>query len=130
MEKEARKIKTNKCFLDDEEYKRRARGLYSNLRASWERALEEVALSGTVMRHRDYINSKKVKNLAALDQEICSKWSQNFSRCCDFTESHDTSRGRTQELPEPEELFEDVTELKKWVYRLKKEHQEIEKSSD
>ena len=127
--KEARRIQANRAKLDDETYKTDARGFYSNLRASWERALEEVALSDTVMRHRDYIKSKNVRKLAALDRKICSDWSRNFGRCCDFTESHDTSRGRAQELPEPKILFDDIKELKEWVDELKEAHKEIDRQS-
>lgn len=125
MEKFARKIRSERISLDDEAYKRVAREFYGNLRASWERALEEVALSHTVMRHRDYINSKNVKNLSVLDHEICKTWSENFGKCCDFIEAHDTSRGRAQELPEPEELLQDIEILKQWVDGLKEAHKKL-----
>ncbi len=125
MEKSARKIRSERNSLDDEAYKRAAREFYGNLRASWERALEEVALSHTVMRHRDYINSKNVKNLAVLNQEICKSWGENFGKCCDFIDAHDTSRGRAQELPEPDELLQDIETLKQWVLGLKEAHKKL-----
>lgn len=122
MEKTARVLRDERGRFDDESYKRKAREFYSHLRASWERGLEEIALSNTVMRHRDYIKSTNVKNLAALTPVLCKTWSDNFKSCCDYTESHDTSRGRAQELPEPNELLEDVEKLKVWVLELKTTH--------
>ncbi len=129
LEKEARDLSRRRSDLTEEEYKSIARSFYSKLRTSWERALEEVGLSHTVMRHRDYINPKNLKNISALDVSDCEVWSGNFSSCCDYVEAHDASRGRNQALPEPDVLISDVQSLSGWVTGLKEKHKAISQST-
>ncbi len=125
LEKEARKLGRDRNDLTDEEYKNKARNFYSKLRSSWERALEEVGLSHTVMRHRDYINPKNLKNISALDAAFCEAWSENYSKCCDYVDAHDGSRQRNITLPEPNVLLDDVTLLSDWVNGLKEKHKSL-----
>ena len=105
--------------MTDEIYKNSAKQFYSKLRASWERALEEVGLSNTVMRHRDYINATELSKISVLEQSDCKIWKDNFSKCCDFVEAHDAARGRNITLPEPNILLLDTAVLKAWVETVK-----------
>ncbi|MFL0801462.1 MAG: AAA family ATPase [Agarilytica sp.] len=125
LEKQTREIARKRNDFTDEEYKAVARSFYSKLRTSWERALEEVGLSHTVMRHRDYINPKNLNNISALELPDCQQWSQNYGVCCDYVEAHDGSRGRNQALPEPDVLEKDVKALSDWVKNLKQKHKAI-----
>jgi len=125
LEKEAREIARARNDLTEEEYKTVARSFYSKLRTSWERALEEVGLSHTVMRHRDYINPKSLNNISALELADCQEWSRNYGVCCDYVEAHDGSRGRNQTMPEPDVLNNDVVSLSSWVSSLKEKHKAI-----
>ncbi len=119
LEKEARNLNNNRSSMTDEIYKNSAKQFYSKLRASWERALEEIGLSNTVMRHRDYINSKELNKISALEQTDCKIWKDNFSKCCNFVEAHDAARGRNLTLPEPNVLLSDTITLKTWVETVK-----------
>jgi hypothetical protein len=125
LEKEAREIARTRNDLTEEEYKTVARSFYSKLRTSWERALEEVGLSHTVMRHRDYINPKSLNNISVLELADCQEWSRNYGVCCDYVEAHDGSRGRNQAMPEPDVLNNDVVSLSSWVSSLKEKHKAI-----
>ena len=125
LEKDAREIARNRIHLTDEEYKAEARSFYSKLRTSWERALEEVGLAHTVMRHRDYINPKSLNNISALELSDCREWNRNYGICCDYVEAHDGSRGRNQAMPEPDILIDDVASLLSWVSSLKEKHKAI-----
>lgn len=125
LEKEARELGRERHNLTEEKYKACARSFYSKLRTSWERALEEVGLSHTVMRHRDYINPKGLKNISALDIVACEVWSENYGSCCDYVDAHDASRGRNQTLPEPDALTADVQALSNWIADLKEKHKDI-----
>lgn len=121
LEKDARRLRNTRSEMSDEQYKLGARDLYSNMRASWERALEEVGLSHVVMRHRDEIKAGNgnIQKLSALDAETCDVWYGEYSKCCDYINAHDSSRGRNQEMPEPEEVIQDVEALTSWVRELK-----------
>ena len=58
LEKQARALLLVRAREDEETYKREASYFYDDLRAAWERALEEVAFAHVVMRHRDYIRGR------------------------------------------------------------------------
>lgn len=121
LEKDALRLRNTRSETSDEQYKLQARDLYSNMRASWERALEEVGLSHVVMRHRDEIKAGNgnIQKLSALDADACDAWYSEYSKCCDYVSAHDSSRGRNQEMPEPGEVIQDVEALNAWVRDLR-----------
>jgi len=119
MEKRARAMLLVRTREDEETYKREASYFYDDLRAAWERALEEIAFAHVLMRHRDYINAKELMRVSAVTPEDCRIWSENFGKCCDLIAGHDGSRGRNRAMPEPEELLQDVQALDAWVRDLR-----------
>lgn len=119
LEKEARKLRDTRDDLTQEDYNNKAGSFYSRMRASWERALEEVGLCRVVVRHRDYIDPKDIAKISAIDLSSCEKWYECYKRCCDYVEGHDTSRARNQALPEPDKLLEECAELSAWVKSLR-----------
>lgn len=42
-------------------YRQEVQRIYSSLRNTWERAIEDVAFHGVICRHRDYINTKYLR---------------------------------------------------------------------
>lgn len=126
LEKRARAMVQVRASKDEEEYKLEAKHFYDDLRAAWERALEEVAFAHVVMRHRDYINVKDLSRVAALTERDCQSWNDNFAKCCDLMAGHDESRGRNRAMPEPEELSRDVQALNTWVLDLKDRQKTIQ----
>lgn len=121
LEKSARDAKRLFEANDDEGYKLAATSVYSKLRATWERALEDIVFANVIMRHRDYINIKGLNRVAALEEEDVQTFQRGFKKCCDFVDAHDPSRGHDPEPPEPDELMNDIQILKDWseVLRLK-----------
>jgi len=119
LEKRARAMVPVRATTDEETYKREARYFYDDLRAAWERALEEVAFAHVVMRHRDYIRSTDLLRVSALTEQDCNFWTDNFEKCCDLIAAHDGSRGRNRAMPEPGELLRDVQTLDTWVRNLR-----------
>ena len=55
LQESAQSLARTRPQADEETYERDARHFYDDLRAAWERALEEVAFAQVVMRHRDQI---------------------------------------------------------------------------
>ena len=108
LEKRARALLLVRAREDEETYKREGSHFYDDLRAAWERALEEVAFAHVVMRHRDYIRGRDLLRVSALTEQDCHSWSDNFGRCCDLIGGHDGSRGRNRAMPEPDELLRNV----------------------
>ena len=129
LEKRARGLMAVRTHDDEETYKHEASHFYDDLRAAWERALEEVAFAHVVMRHRDYIRGRDLLRVSALTEQDCHSWSDNFGRCCDLIAGHDGSRGRNRAMPEPEELLRDVQKLDAWVRDLKARQKAAQEAS-
>ncbi|MCJ2065981.1 AAA family ATPase [Methylobacterium sp. J-088] len=125
LAKEARAARILYDAQEDEEYGIAVSRIYSKLRSTWERALEEVAFCGVINRHRDYIATKdllKVTTLTAADVEA---FAAGFKRCCDQTESHDPAPGRNAAPPIPEELLKAVQDLSDWVERVREQQKAV-----
>lgn len=125
LEKQARNFIHARADKDDEFYKRDARHFYDDLRAAWERALEEIAFAHVVMRHRDYIRTQNLARVSALTEPDCRTWRENFKKCSDYIAGHDGSRGRNRAMPDPDELLQDVQALDAWVSNLKQRQKAI-----
>ena len=101
LEKVARDAKRLFEAHDDDGYKVAVASLYNRLRATWERALEDIVFANVIMRHRDYINTKDLKRVTALEGSDVQIFQNAFKKCCDFVDAHDPSRGHDPEPPEP-----------------------------
>ena len=119
LEKRARRILTIRNDKDEETYREAVGGFYSRLREAWERALEEVAFAGVILRHRDYIDAKNLGRAVAFSEQDSLDWATAFKKCSGLLTGHDSSQGRNRASPEPEELLQDVGRLNAWVRALK-----------
>ncbi len=119
LEKEARGARALYEAQDDEGYAEAAYRIYSRLRSTWERALEDVAFCNVLNRHRDYINAKDLMKVVALTEADVEGWSRAFKKCCDQTDAHDPARGRNAAPPPPDEVLSDVQQVLVWVSGLR-----------
>ena len=119
LEKSCREAQTLYTNNQDDEYRQQAASIYNNLRASWERGLEDIAFSRVVQRHRDYINAKDLKKVTVLSEADCDSFHAGFKKCCDIVDAHDPSSARNGEVPPPNEIFQDIQALKDWSSSLK-----------
>lgn len=115
LEKEARAAKTLFEAQDDASYAEAVAKIYNRLRSTWERALEDVAFCGVVTRHRDYINSKDLMKVTALEGADVKVFQAGYKKCCDQTDAHDPSRGRNAPAPSPDEVLADIGQVRPWV---------------
>lgn len=104
---------------DETKYNREVEEIYSDLRATWERTLEDVAFQRAVLRHRDYIDSGDLRKVSVLTLADCDDFRKHFLKCCDVVNSHDRSPGRNPEHPEPDELLADIQAQEDWVKSLR-----------
>jgi energy-coupling factor transporter ATP-binding protein EcfA2 len=119
LEKRARAARQLSEESRDEEYRGEAIAIYNVLRATWERTLESVAFAGVVQRHRDYIDAKHLRKAAVLTDQDCEAFQQGFRKCCDITDAHDPSIGRNAETPVPNEVLQDIQDLRDWIKSLR-----------
>ncbi|WP_287308455.1 AAA family ATPase [Mesorhizobium sp.] len=120
MEKDARAARTLYDNNDDAGYRDAVHRIYSNLRRTWERALEDVAFGGVIQRHRDYINAKNLRRATAFEDKDYQTFSAGFQKCSDWIDGHDGSRGRNAAPPTPNDLLADIKAVRDWVDDLKK----------
>ena len=113
-------LKARKVFDndDEQEYETVAASIYDYLRATWERALEDVAFFRVVQRHRDYIETKHLKKVTVLTEADCNIFQANFKKCCGVIDAHDQSRTRNAGTPTPDEMLTDIQALGDWVSDL------------
>jgi energy-coupling factor transporter ATP-binding protein EcfA2 len=125
LEKEARLAKLLYESDEQEKYNSEAARIYSNLRASWERGLEDVAFFRVVQRHRDYIETKNLKKASVLTEADCDAFRAGFQKCSDVVDAHDPSSGRNADAPPPDDLMMDIQALKNWVTSLRDRQKKI-----
>jgi len=125
MEKAARAARDLYEQNDDGGYRKAAADVYAPLRASWERAIEEVAFAHVLMRHRDYIDTKHLKKVAVLTAEDCDAFGFGYNKCCDAITAHDPAGGRNAEAPPPKEVLADIQALAAWVRRLRDKQKKV-----
>lgn len=87
--------------------------------------MEEVAFGGVILRHRDYIDAKKLSRATAFSEADRDVWEAEFKKCCELIVGHDPSRGRNRAMPEPVEMLQDVEVLNGWVKSLKERQNNI-----
>ena len=115
LEKKARAARRLHDDHKDEPHKAAIEDIYSRLRATIEKVVEEQFFCRVVVRHRDYINLKDLAKIVAIDDDDCLRIRNLFSKCCDFTESHHRSASRSYSIPAPESVLSDIAELKNIV---------------
>jgi energy-coupling factor transporter ATP-binding protein EcfA2 len=89
LEKDARAARALYDADDEERYREAAVRIYGRLRASWERGLEDVVFAGVILRHRDYIDTKYLKKILAVEAADVDIYRDNFKKCSDLVEAHD-----------------------------------------
>ena len=119
LEKDAATAKAAYDKHDDNAYREQTSRIYNHLRATWERALEDIAFFRVVQRHRDYIETKNLKKASVLIEADCDAFHAGFKKCCDVVDAHDPSAGRNAEAPPPHEVRTDIQGLKSWVASIR-----------
>ncbi len=119
LEKDARSARALYEASDFENYRLAAHRIYSALRNTWERAIEDVALGGVVLRHRDYINTKYLRKASVLESADVDAFEAGYKRCCDQIDAHDASRGRNASPSRPDVVLADIQAVLTWTNSLR-----------
>jgi energy-coupling factor transporter ATP-binding protein EcfA2 len=101
-------------------YDSMAHMIYGNLRETWERALEEVLLNGTVQRYRRNIQTLQLSKLADITEDDCKIFEKGMTKSSKWLIGHDLARAENEDIPKPDELEEDINGLKNWVENIRK----------
>jgi energy-coupling factor transporter ATP-binding protein EcfA2 len=104
-------------------YEKDAKYHYGLLREAWERALEEVLLSGVVERYRPNIQTQQVAQIADITPEDCKTVETAMTKCSKWLPGHDQAAAARAPVPDPEELKADIDALDLWVTVIRKRRQ-------
>lgn len=119
LEKDVRRARVRYDRGDEEAYRNAVLPIYERLRATWERALEDIAFGGVIHRHRDYIDTKHLRKVTILEESDCAIFEAAFKKCSDLIEAHDPSRARDADVPVPNDVLRDIQTLNDWASSLR-----------
>jgi ABC-type Mn2+/Zn2+ transport system ATPase subunit len=103
----------------DEDLARQMIRQYSFLRATIERAVQDLFLNGTVQRFRDYIEVKRLEQVVGLEESEVKELLRLNKRCHDIVEAHDPSSAKDEPPPTPAELHKDLEDLKLLISQVR-----------
>ena len=101
-------------------YEKEAGHIYGLLREAWERGLEEVLLGGIVERYRAGIQTKQIGKIADITPDDCNAVEVAMTKSSKWLPGHDQAPAAKQDIPEPEELRQDIETLEKWASNIRK----------
>ncbi|WP_313336452.1 AAA family ATPase [Sphingobium yanoikuyae] len=95
--------------FDTDQYRRQAKDFYSDLRESWERAVEEVVFAKTVVRFVPDVMTGRLKEVSVTDDDYRTIFFA-MKRASERS-GHDMSAGRDIPQPSPDEMEADLKVL-------------------
>lgn len=93
---------------------------YSRLRATIECVIQDVVFCGVIVRFRDWVNVRYLKDVGGLEPSEFEVISQLHKRCCQFTDAHDSPSEKDLTIPTAQELAADIQSLKDVVEAIKR----------
>lgn len=117
LQKEQKDIKQlfESGSLDD--YRTHAFEIYRKLRDTWELAIEELLLQKTITRFKKSIQTGNLSRVSVEDTDI-QAIDSGMTKCSRFT-GHNRSLTGSIDIPDPDELLEDINALDVWRVEIK-----------
>ena len=111
----------DKLFRDGHQaaYEKETVLIYGQLRESWERGLEEILLNGVVERFRVVVQTQQIEVIADITPEDCQAVEAGMTKCSKWLPGHDQAAAAPQDIPEPDELKQDIDALETWAKAIK-----------
>jgi ABC-type uncharacterized transport system ATPase subunit len=122
LQERAKELKELTDFNTDE-YRRQVKDFYSDLRETWERAVEEVVLAKTVVRFVPDVMTGRLKEVSVTDENYRTIYFA-MKRASERS-GHDMSMGRDIPQPTPDEMSADIKELDDFRLAYKKEQKVV-----
>jgi energy-coupling factor transporter ATP-binding protein EcfA2 len=106
------------------EHRKQTADAYRQLRIAWERAIEEILLRNVVLRFRKGIETQRLAGVLVEDADYFTvdTW---MSKCSNY--AHDQALLGGVEVPEPDELLEDINQLEIWRASIYERGEKLQK---
>jgi hypothetical protein len=110
--------------IDGDEFRKLSRGFYSELRETWERAVEEVVLGGVVERFGSDVRTQSLKSVEVTDDDYRTIFFA-MKRASERS-GHDQAAGRQIDTPDKAQMRNDLQELRDFIAARRKEKSDLE----
>ena len=101
-------------------YEQDASAIYGQLRAAWERGVEEVLLDGIVERYRNSIQTQQIGKLTDIRSTDCQALYDGMTKCSKWLPGHDHAAAENEPFPAPGELKADIEAFEGWANGIRK----------
>lgn len=118
LEKAQREIAQSSPPYPKHEETRKIGNLYSMLRATLERVIQDVVFNGVVERYRDWIRVSSLGGVVGFEQSECESIMQLYARINSRVSAHDSASAKSA-APTVEELGADIETLKDIANNIK-----------
>ncbi len=88
--------------------------IYDSLRATWERAIEEVLLNKTVERFQREVHTQRARYLSDITEKDISILDENMTKCSRLILAHDQSSELNEPIPDKDSVMNDINILTTW----------------
>ena len=107
-----------------EEYNEKAANLYALLRETWEAAVEEVLLFGTICRHGQEVQTQRLRSVKVTTEDYRAI-ALGMGKCSTWMRGHDKSKALGIDRPGPDEIESDIKQLRDFIKAIRKRGQEL-----
>jgi energy-coupling factor transporter ATP-binding protein EcfA2 len=119
LEKVQREMNKNWPVYPNEEDRARMTQQYSLLRATIERAVQDIVLNGIVRRYDQYVRVENLKGVVGFEQVEHDEILRLYRVCHDIVNAHDPSSAKNASVPSAQQLGNDIEALKTTVNQIK-----------
>jgi hypothetical protein len=103
-----------------DEYERAAILMYSDLRETWEQALEEVLRDRVVLGDRRNIRTQQIARLSDITEQDRREFESAVMKCCRWLPEHDQAPAEIGPVAGSDELKRDIEALENWVRTIRR----------
>jgi len=118
-EKIQRALAKNWPPYPNEEERARMRHEYSLLRATIERAVQDIIFCGVIRRYQDYVRVTNLKDVVELTKAECTEIVRLDKACSDVVDAHDPPSAKNAPVPDAQQLGKDIAALKAVIEGIK-----------
>lgn len=101
------------------------RDAYALLRETWERSIEEVLFSGTIMRFSEGVSTQMLKEVEVSDNDYYAVTS-GMTKCSKFS-GHDGAASANVPTPPPDDLQADIEAFEAWRKSVVNRREDVRK---
>ena len=102
-------------------------GLYTKMRETWERLIEEVLFNGVVQRFRPEIMTQKLEEAYVDPTTDYPVIYEGMKRCSHYS-GHDPAEGLSPELPDADHILQDIKDLKNFCDEVIERRKKLRKA--